>query len=211
MADIVRLDTNDGELERLVLNAQLSEGDFMFANGQHTNNHLDMGYDEVSPDVREIIVPRLGQLVVVSDSCPMFIAPVPNGADGWAEDLAVDLGKASVAPKILYAHKLGRRKFENTPIINRQIARWRDDGVDPRGMVIDDVSSDGGTGEAMADFLTEQGLEIDLVVSILYRGDIANLSSRYRRAILIARQIPYFMDWAIFRSSGEIRSELDYN
>jgi hypothetical protein len=33
------------EVDRL-LSLQLHEGNVVFANGQHANNHLDLGYDE---------------------------------------------------------------------------------------------------------------------------------------------------------------------
>jgi hypothetical protein len=73
--------------------------------------------------------------------------------------------------------------------------------------VIDDATTDGGTTEAYADFLAEQDLDVDFALSIFFRGaNIAKLeNSKYRRAVLLARHIPNFIDWQYFNQTGELK------
>lgn len=194
------------DLTESLIREQLRPWDQPFANTDEANNHLNIGYEEVSAHLRPEIVEGLGELIVVSKVQPIFIAPVPKGANGWGEELVEKLPDRIAKPALLTFEKVDKRKFANLPEADKEIAKLKAKHNRPTGVVIDDATTDGGTSEAMADFLTEQGLAVDLVLSIFYRGDIRLLSSNYRRAVLVTRHLPLMLDWKKYLGDGTIRA-----
>ncbi len=192
-------------LEKELLSTQLRPGDRVFANGETANNHLDMGYEEVPRLTRSVIPSALVNVVMKANIEPTFVAAVPSGANGWGKRLAANLnvGREERMPLLKFS-KLDRRVFEPTTATRKRIRKLRGRTVG-QGIVIDDASSDGGTSEALADLLTEQGLDVGLVLSVFFRGDIKALRSKYQRGALIARHLPLMMDWDVYRQTGSIQ------
>jgi orotate phosphoribosyltransferase len=193
-------------LEDSLLSSQLKEGEKIFANGTPANNHLDMGYEEVPERLRPFIVRGLDLLLEDAGvSRPDFIATVPSGADGWGIAMKQRMERGlEYSPAWLNFHKAERRVFENTAETSALIEILNLSRGVPKGVVLDDASSDGGTAEALADHLTEQGLSISLIEVIVFRGLASQLQSKYLRAALLYRPIPYRMDWKRYRATGHI-------
>ena len=191
------------------VNSTLVESDHeMFASGLSANNKVLGSFEEMSNiELRDRVAERAAELIVASGCEFDFIAPVPTGAVGWAYSIIRSL-KLSTVPVLLVEKDKGeKRNFQTTPFSDLQI-EWLEDRYEkPRGIVIDDVTSDGGTNEAMADFLVENGLGVSLVLSLLYRGKISRLREsdrKYKRAYLMARHIPFAIDWKERKNSGLI-------
>jgi len=191
------------------VNSTLVESDHeTFANGLSANNKINGSYDEINNiELRDRVTQRAAELIAAS-SCELdFIAPVPTGAVGWAYSIIRSLKLKTVPVLLLDKEKGVKRKFQTTPFSDLQIEWLKGRYKNARGIVIDDVTSDGGTNEAMADFLTDNGLGVSLVFSLLYRGELSRLlesDRKYKRAYLIAKHIPYSIDWGERKGSGLI-------
>lgn len=174
-----------------------------FASGTPANNHIDGGHEEVPGDIAATVVEEL-----VRFSAPMFkhvrfVAPVPNGANGWAE--AVKEERRDSGLIVMKAAKVDRRKFVETEETEKALDRLFEQSDRPKGIVLDDVTMDGGTGEAMADFYSERGLEITLVMSLLYRGRDDRIQSAYKRTALMRRFLPYLINWSLYKATGRVQ------
>ena len=179
-----------------------------FASGESSvNNHHNGGYEEVrSLELRPAIAAQAGRLITrcVADDFNCIV-PVPTGAVGWAYAIARNLGNSNTY--VLHTKKShqNKREFSLTSLGEYQVDLLRNRFETPKAVVIDDVSSDGGTNEAMANYLTSIGFEVTLVMSIFYRGIFERLleeDRKFRRAVLMHRQIPYQIDWASMEESG---------
>jgi|SRR5690606_414859 len=204
-AEIVTTGFEYDKLAQNLLANQLTERYAVFANGASSNNHLGMGFDEVDSRYHPLIASGLSRLVTEFCPKPHYIASVPTGADGWGELVTKRLSGYFGGPMHLKFKKVQRREFANTPETPSLFKQLFAENKPPVGVVLDDATTDGGTSEAMANFLSGQGLEVGLVLSIFYRGDLRALKSRYRRGYLIAREIPTRLDWEAFREIGEIK------
>lgn len=190
------------DLETEVIQSQLRFGDQIFANGEVANNHLDLGFDEVPEDLHPKIALQLGEFVSSSVISPDFIAPVPRGAVGWGRDLVTHFENK---PELIVFDKIARRIFRSTDESREQTRSLMGGSKQPTGIVIDDATSDGGTSEALAERLEDMGMQVSLVASIFLRGDINTFRSQYDRAFLIARHIPYSLDWTAFQEKYVIQ------
>lgn len=166
----------------------------MFANGQEANNHLDLGYDETAPPLRPYIVDAFSRLLFVKNIDVDFIVPVPSGAQGWIDAYA---NRQVTSPEVIRLRKLQKRQFELFSDLNAN------DYTGKQGIVVDDATSDGGTGEAAADYMTLNGFNIIAVISLFVRG-IQLAPSKYPRFWLAHRPIPQKLNWQIFRQQGKI-------
>lgn len=195
MSEILRPKMHDvRDLTDMVLSRCLHEGDVVFANGERANNHLDIGYSEVPSELRNPIADLAASMIIDNQIRSDFIATVPTGADGWGDAVAMRLGGSRAVR--LKSQKITRREFANTSESERLIESLKAHHQQPTGIVIDDATSDGGTSEAYADFLVEQGMAISLVMSIFYRGKLAELQNKYPRATVLAKEIPVILDWS---------------
>lgn len=181
------------DLTDMILSRCLHKGDVVFASGARANNHLDLGYEEVPSELRNPVADLAASIIIDNQIEHDFIATVPTGADGWGDAVALRLGDSRVVR--LKSQKIDRRKFANTPESERLLESLKAQHQQPIGVVIDDATSDGGTSEAYADFLTEQGMTVNLVMSMFYRGNLAKLQSKYPRATVLAEEIPHQIDW----------------
>ena len=182
------------DITNQIIASQLHEGTVTFANGQHANNHLDLGYDETSPLLRPYIVDAFSRLLFVKNIDIDFIVPVPSGAEGWIDAYS---NRQVTSPEIIRLRKLQKRQFELFSDLNANDYRGK------QGIVVDDVTSDGGTSEAAADHMTDKGFNILAVVSLFVRGRQL-LPSKYQRLWLAHRPIPQKLDWQKFRQQGKI-------
>lgn len=194
--------------ENFVNSTLVASNHEIFANGLSANNKILGSYDEINNiELRDRVTQRAAELIVASGCEFDFIAPVPTGAVGWAYSIIRSL-KITNVPVLLFEKEKGeKRKFQTTSFSDLQIEWLKERYEKPRGIVIDDVTSDGGTNEAMADFLTDKGLGISLVFSLLYRGELSRLlesDRKYKRAYLMAKHIPYSIDWKERKDSGLI-------
>ena len=187
---------NKEEVEEYILRHQLSEGDYTFANLSSANNHLDIGYTEVSSNlVRESIVGMSSKIILGNITDLDYLAAVPNGATKWGIDIARVLSKElKKSVNSIVTSKISKRKF----VINGEYEKGK------KVVVIDDATSDGGTSEALAQELEVKGFEIGLIFSIFFRGK-AYANAKYERVSLIKKEIPRQLDWKYFRETGKIR------
>lgn len=183
------------ELIDQVVARQLREGAVVFASGDVANNHLDLGYSETHPSLRTTIVEALGDLLIAKNIHPTFMVPVPTGADGWVKSYNVLL---DIPSKLIFLNKLGKRQFE---LKEDNGGLHKIKGIS--GIVIDDATSDGGTSEAAADYITKHGFHIEAVISLFFRGNLP-ITSKYQRHWLAHRPIPAKLNWQIFRQQGKI-------
>lgn len=192
-------------LSREVINAQLKEGDVLFAGGTLANNHLDLGYEEVAPRLRAKIAARYGNLEAQLGFVPDFRAYVPSGGDGW--DAEINPEASSLHRPPLFFKKLGRRVFEALPETEDKIAELKNKLFCPTGLVIDDASHDGGTAEALADHIVDEyDIEVRFITALFFRGEPKQLEkSKYGRAAIMAREIPPQLDWESFRKTHRLR------
>lgn len=188
--------TNTDVLIDQLLAAQLRPGDRVFASGEAANNHLDLGYEETTPELRPTIVHDLAELIVDTVGVPAFIAPVPTGAVGWGKQVS---GLLTPTPELIVLDKVAPREFKPTSELRSQIRKLRN----RRGVVIDDATSDGGTSAAYAECIEKLGLEVSLVVSIFFRGQ-EYAKNRFQRLHLFARPIPYQLNWQKFLDECEL-------
>ena len=178
-----------------IIASQLHEGAVTFANGQQANNHLDLGYDETAPQLRPLVVDALSRLLFVKNIDVDFIIPVPSGAEGWADAY---VSRLPTAPDVIRLRKLQKRQFELFSNLDSSNYAGK------HGIVVDDATSDGGTSEAAANYMTEQGFTIEAVVSLFVRSKQL-APSNYRRLWLAHRTIPTQLDWNIFRQTGTLK------
>lgn len=206
------------ELTNAFIDATLKYDTRPFANGQRdVNNHSDGAYGEIHDEaLRDIVAEHSRDLLLGAEvgdgaaECELdFIAPVPAGAVGWAYAIARQMNRPRM--HVLNLDKRARREFALNEFSELQLENLIAVHERPAGVVLDDVSSDGGTGEAMAEFLESQGLEVTLILSLLFRGDITQLKSKYNRAFVMQQHIPYKIDWAKRRGSGLIVAEAGQN
>lgn len=177
----------------------------VFASGVVANNHVDGGFEEVSEPLRFEIATHLEHFLGPLAVGAHFIAPVPSGANGWAyawQEYSTESGLA-----VVEVAKVERRRFEATQETNDALALLQAEHGDLGCVVLDDVTSDGGTSEALADFYEERGIKVRLVASLLFRGIAPTIASKYSRATLMKQYVPTQLDWNTYRRSGEI-SEL---
>lgn len=196
-------------IEDQLIDNQLRPEHKVFANGLEANNHLDMGYDEVPDIYRSSLAHHTAALIVSTNVRVSFVAPVPTGANGWGHEVAHDIALIDDVeePVVLEFEKSDRRVFVNFPETIEKIAELKKQyGDDVTGVVIDDATSDGGTSEALADYLIEQEIYPELIASIFFRGDLDLLQSKYNRIFTIARNIPMNLDWKKYNAEGEITS-----
>jgi len=184
-----------GDITRQLIASQLHEGAVTFANGQQANNHLDLGYDETAPQLRPHIVDAFSRLLFVKNLEVDFIVPVPSGAEGWIDDYVT---RQVTSPEIIRLHKLQKRHFKLLDDLDVN------DYTNKQGIVVDDATSDGGTSEAAADYMTEQGFTIGAVVSLFVRGQQL-APSKYPRLWLAHRHIPTKLDWNMYRQTGKLK------
>ena len=210
MAEILTDTTNDRLTETFIDATLTPVADETFASGVTANNKINASYDEVRDHtLRNAVVFEASREVMRLSSDIDFVAPVPTGAIGWAYAIVRQTGRSDLLVLNLAKQENEKRKFETTVFSELQIASLIDKASQedrrPRGIVVDDVTSDGGTNEAMADFLVDQGFEITLVMSLLYRGEINRLKMadrKYPRAYLMAKHVPLSLDWVKRNESG---------
>lgn len=178
-----------------IIASQLHEGDVTFANGQLANNHLNLGYSETPPQLRTPIVDAFSRLLFAKNLRVDSIVPVPSGAVGWAEDYTT---RQVNSQEIIRLQKLQKRQFVLANELERSLLAGK------RGIVLDDATSDGGTGEAVADYMTEQGFCVTAVVSLFVRGQQLD-PSKYPRLWLAHRTIPTQLDWNVYRQTGKLQ------
>lgn len=200
------------ELADKFINATLHPAhNITFADGtSNVNNHMDGAYEEVhDPALKDQVTAHAAQLVYVSEGLFFdgveadFIAPVPYGATGWAYAVARSLKRPSL--QILNLEKVERRVFSTNSFSERQIESLLSLGRPARGIVLDDVAPTGGTAEAMANWLKDIGLETNLILTMLFRGDIQTLKSEYNRAFVMNTHVPHMLDWDTWNNSKEIK------
>lgn len=197
MSDLYTTETMNLTAE--ILRTQMHPHHEALANEQLSNNHINLAFEEVEPKFRDPLVQGLGGLVLEKRLPLAFIAPVPNGATGWAEAL---IKKYNLASEVIILSKLEKRSFEVTARSKRQ-AEWM---VGQAGIVLDDVTTDGGTSEVYANLLrAELGLDVAAIVSLFYRG-VKAPKSRYQRHAVIQKSVPLNLDWEAFRRNGTLQS-----
>lgn len=179
-----------------ILANQLVSGERIFASGETANNHLDFDYEQIAPLYRPAVAQRLCELISRLDFNPGFIAPVPSGGMGWAEVAAKNL---SHRPELIALTKLDKRIFDASDEALEQARALQ--GV--RGIVIDDVTNDGGTSEVYAECIEAMGLKVAAVISILLRGK-GYKESRFTRLPVYHKYIPLQLNWQIFQDTGKI-------
>lgn len=186
-----------------------------FANGSDANNHLNLGYDEVSPVLRRPIQQGLKMMLDnaevklgragdgVHEVNADFLVPVPEGANGWVRAVS---GLYTPERQMLQFQKVERRTFKPVGNTVEVIAEQMENSLDtPTVAVFDDATTDGGTTEAMCDYLEEEfGLDVLVAISIYYRGVLAELRSKYNRAFVVANHIPLTIDMDHHKKTGEI-------
>lgn len=205
MTAILRPSKINLALTNAFIDEVLQEDTRPFANGDTgVNNHLNGGYDEVPEPIRDTVTDAVSSFIIESNCDLDFIAPVPSGADGWGYAVVRALKRTAI-PVLQFEKEPGeRRVFKATELTSHKIEYLKEQKSKPRGLVIDDVTSDGGTNEAMADHVTSYGLEVSLVLSLFFRGDLAKLKSSYPRAVLMAQRVPNEIDWAERARTGLI-------
>lgn len=185
---------------KTVVAMQLREGDVTFANGTQANNHLDLGYTETHASLRTPIITALGSMIAGANFKPDYLVPVPTGAVGWVEAYADSQPDKS---PILYLDKVQGQKREFMLNARNTVASELINS-NAHGFVIDDATSDGGTSEAAADFLTTKGFKINGILSLFTRGNSPVLPSKYPRYTLMYKHIPANLNWNIFKQQGKI-------
>ena len=175
-----------------------------FASGAVPNNHVNGGFEEVSQELALATTEELLRFLRLPLADADFIAPVPNGANGWAFALQEERKESGLIVLTTEKQSGERRVFQETDETKRQLEQLLEKTDNPRGIVLDDVTSDGGTNEALAEFLEDRGLEITLVMSILYRGAANRIASRFKRAALLRKYIPLLIDWELYEQTGEV-------
>jgi orotate phosphoribosyltransferase len=199
MAEVITPSIPNTELTDRFIDSTLVPNNKPFAGGaSEVNNHVDGGYEEVKDlGLREAVVKQAAGFILSSGVEFDCIAPVPNGATGWAYAIVRELQDPELL--VLESAKIRNRLFQATKFGELQYQSLINRYSRPKALVLDDVTSDGGTNEAMADYLTDLGLEVSLVMSLLFRGDIGRLQQadrKYKRSILMQREIPHLIDWA---------------
>jgi orotate phosphoribosyltransferase len=176
-----------------VLRLQLHEGVVTFANNSIANNHLDLGYDEVAEQLRPELLRALGNTLINNELEQASIVPVPTGAEGWAYNLGLKNENVDIIP----LRKLAKRTFELRD--KRSVLEKAASGV----VVLDDATTDGGTSEAAADYMSQEGFKIAAVISLFIRGKQL-AASKYPRLWLAHKYVPTNLDWKKFREEGKI-------
>ncbi|NBU33604.1 hypothetical protein EB118_06270 [bacterium] len=177
-----------------IITSQLHEKDVEFDSRRQANNHLDLGYQETESQLRAPILNAFSKLLFSKNIEVDFIIPMPGSAVGWIEAF----NKLRVySPEIISLRKVTRRKFELIDDIDE--SKY----ANKQGIVFDDTTIDGGSGEAAADYLTDSKFAITAIVSLFVRGEQLAKSS-YPRFCIAHRLIPSNLDWKKFRQQGKI-------
>ncbi len=206
MAGMILPQKRPDSLEKELISSNLRAGECVFASGIRADNHLDLGFKEVSYAHRLQIVSQMGSLISrEANFRPDFIAPVPTGAIGWANGLADFFALQGERPPVLEFEKVDRRVFGTPKHTREAIERLKDVKANPVGLVNDDATWDGGTSEVFAGHVSAEGLTVGLIASIYFRGHSELLRSDYPRAAVFARHIPAKLDVELFKA--EIASQ----
>ncbi len=181
----------------------------VFANGTVANNHLDMAYDELASGLHLPLVRAGKDVIRIARVVPLVFVPVPNGANGYGDRFAnATYSETQIElPQALKFIKKDRRVFEAKSETDQIISDLKAENEKIPCVVIDDASSDGGTGEALADHLVDDyDFDVVLCLSMFYRGNLDTLESKYDRGVVLAREIPLDLDWSAFREDGTVRA-----